>query len=247
MNGSSLAPVTESASLTPAELLELSGQFEPPIRLWPILEQLGVPYEHRDLLWARTDGETLILPSLIRARQPGVNLAIAHDLRQHLLGIPGRADDGAYPYLREQEQQFDRWARELVLPASTFRRDALGRRPVLELAGRYNVRPFDVVDRGQDLELTDLICRDRQSYAIYLKHAWWAGSKGPNPSPGRRVLYFTTHQICEVVGCPAYARFCHHVSYARLGRELDEDLRALCPVHHNQELHGRSAQLPLFE
>jgi hypothetical protein len=237
----------EAAALTPAELLEATGQTSPPVLLRPIIERFlveHVQYEYVEQTFAKVVGRVLYLPRPIRARQPGVNLAIAHDLRQWFLGIPGRADDRAYPHLAEQERAFDRWARELVLPAPWFRADALARTPVKALALRYNVSPFDAIDRAQDLEVTPLVCRDRESYPIYLRHPWWVG---------RRTAYFGMQRRCEVLvagkqACGLPAAVVHHLpsGYDRLGRELDDDLRAVCAQHH-LGVHPEQGQLALWD
>lgn len=225
-------------TLTPLELLEATGQHEPPVQLRPILKRFEIDHEFREKTFASTDGHKLFLPRPTHARTAGINLAIAHDLRQVQLGIPGGADDRYAPWLREQEDGFDRWGRELILPAAWFRKDALDSPTVKGLAARYNVRALDVIDRSQDLELTHLICRDKESYAVYCSHDWWKS---------RRTAYFATHQRCEQTGCQSRARFLHHLKsgYGRLGRELDVDLCAVCPTHHHG-VHPDKGQLELF-
>lgn len=50
--------------------------------------------------------------------------------------------------------------------------------------------------------------------------------------------YRRAHPICEVRWCSNRATQVHHLTYARLGRELPEDLMAVCTTCH-KKIHGR--------
>jgi hypothetical protein len=228
--------------LTPAELLERTGQTEPPVKFWPILDRFCLPHRFREGIAAQVEWDMnefrIVIPK--RAHDPAARIAIAHDLRQLQLGVGGRSDDMVHRHLQEQEREYDRWARELLMPAPWFRKDVMRldpRQSVRELAQTYCVRPHEVIDRGLDLELTHLICRDAPSYRIYQQHPWWQR---------RRADYFSTHRFCEHVDCTNRSVVCHHVNYKRLGRERDDDLRALCAVHHQaNHPHRGQTQLPV--
>jgi hypothetical protein len=232
-----------NADTPPQELLEQAGQTGPPVRLAPLIALLGCEWRYHRLAFPRVEPaapDTILVPAG-RANDPKVRFGIAHDLRHAALRLPGGFDDLAVPHLREREQAFDLWARELLMPAGWFKPDALRCTPVARLAARYQVEPNEVVSRAIDLELCHLACRDRDSYGVYLRHPWWVGDKLAGHL-GRRITYLTTHRYCEMIvngrPCGSTATTVHHVSpggYQRLGRERDDDLRALCPLHHGAQ------------
>jgi hypothetical protein len=247
--------MTLTADTPPHELLEAAGQLEPPVRLVPVIEALGCRWRYADEYLPRVDASEpdLILVPRGRGNDPLVRLGIAHDLRHAALRIPGHFTDLAIPYLHDREVSFDRWARQLLMPTGWFKLDALRRRPVRALERRYQVPWRAVIDRALELELCHLICRDRESYRLYLDHPWWKSTKEPL---GRRLAYMTTHRYCEMVvngrSCGVLAVSVHHTpsGYARLGRERDEDLRALCAIHHGVQhprLGAEQLQLDLDE
>lgn len=219
------------------ELLYRTGQYEPPVKLVPIIQEMGKSWQYEPgLNYPRTDGKTIFVPDRVRASQPDVNIAIAHDLYQALLGIPGRATDLAYD---ERESEFDAWGRSMVMPEHWFREDAerfRRQRTVRTLAKRYNVFPRTIVTRALELTLCTVVCRDAESYRFFMAHPYWKD---------RRIAYLTTHRRCEHARCDNKAVMVHHLDpagYKFIGREEDEHLRALCKPHHDAQ-HPAAGQL----
>lgn len=68
---------------------------------------------------------------------------------------------------------------------------------------------------------------------------WWEKYRRHLESPEwaekRRQVRERSGGRCEISGCKRKARHCHHLTYARLGRERLEDLIDLCDLHHQQE------------
>lgn len=248
-------PATVAAALPPArELLHLAGIYEPPVRIAPILDALGIPWrQDNNIFLPRCDGETVYVPGGRRARHPGMNVSIAHEIAHAILRIPGGMYDVAdRPALRVRENEFDAYARELVMPESWFRDDAhrlRGRGAAEALAERYSVPTTDprtgVITRAIELDLAHVVCRDAESYRLYLKHPYWSGQEWMG-GPGRRIAYLTTHRYCEHDRCRNRATVVHHlpVGYKFLGAERDEHLRAVCKPHHDAQ--HRNAELTLF-
>lgn len=244
---------------SPQELLEATGQTGPPVKLAPLIDVLDCRWDFADVNLPRVEAaqpDLILVPRgspdepNIRVNDPKVRFGIAHDLRHAALRIPGSFEDLAVPHLREREDDFDRWARSLLLPVHWFRPDALKRLPVPKLAARYGVENTEVIWRAIELELCHLICRG-QSYRLYQQHPFWASTKEPL---GRRLTYLTTHRYCEMLvdgrPCGSMAAQVHHLpsGYERLGRERDEDLRSFCLAHHQvQHSHDLTEQLQLFE
>jgi hypothetical protein len=237
---------------SPQELLEATGQTGPPVKLVPLIEALDCRWCFADVNLPRVEAAEpdLILVPRWRANDSKVRFGLAHDLRHAALRVPGGFEDLAVPHLREREESFDRWARSLLLPVHWFRSDALLRLSVRKLADRYGVEAAEVIWRAIELELCHLICRDKESYRLYLAHPWWASTKQPL---GRRLTYLTTHRYCEMLvegrPCGSLAVAVHHLpsGYEWLGRERDKDLRSFCPVHHLVQHPHISGQPRLFE
>jgi hypothetical protein len=107
---------------------------------------------------------------------------------------------------------------------------------VSQLADRYRAPVDIVITRAIELELCHLVCRDKASYRLYLRHPYWASTQSPL---GRRLTYMTTHRYCEMLvagrPCRVIAVAVHHTEagYEHLGRERDEHLRSLCATHHD--------------
>ncbi len=66
---------------------------------------------------------------------------------------------------------------------------------------------------------------ERATYARYLQSEHWLQL--------RAHLLLTRGNRCEACGKVGGAQ-AHHLSYARLGHELPEDIILLCPEHHQQ-------------
>lgn len=76
-------------------------------------------------------------------------------------------------------------------------------------------KPVTVVVRQSPLEPAE--------YATYMRSSHWAR---------RKAAYFQTHdRSCVVCGIEDRIHL-HHLTYERLGCELDDDLRPLCEKHH---------------
>lgn len=68
------------------------------------------------------------------------------------------------------------------------------------------------------------------TYREYLRSPWWMARKAA-------VMRYRGEQ-CERCGC-RYRLQLHHRTYARLGRELPEDVELLCWICHQRE-HGHT-------
>jgi hypothetical protein len=197
--------------------------------LAPIINELGKLWQFEPgLNYPRTDGQVIFVPDSVRARQPEVNIAIAHDLYQSLFGIPGNATDVAYD---AREVEFDDWARSVVIPQHWFRKDAnqFGcDDSVRKLAERYNVHPQTIITRALELGLCAEICRDQKSYELFTAHKYWKE---------RRAAYLTAHSQCAL--CETRAVMVAHsfpVGYGFIGREDDEHLLGYCKPHWDAQL-----------
>lgn len=72
----------------------------------------------------------------------------------------------------------------------------------------------------------------RDHYRVYLELPRWQRK--------RRRKFVTVLGRCEYPGCEASADECHHRHYRNIGFEENEDLEALCRLHHEAR-HGFGA------
>lgn len=79
----------------------------------------------------------------------------------------------------------------------------------------------------------DVIVSHKQSYDEYLASDWWQRRA--------RAKRYSTGYRCEECGESDRVLHVHHLTYARLGRERDEDLEVLCESCHRGK-HGIDIQ-----